>query len=246
MAPSALEPRLEPFDVGGLQGHLFVRNEPQSLGITLVVANAFVATVSADEHGPGHWWIVRCLVQPQYRSLGLGAFSLARLQALVSARPGFSRLEVSPGGYDSDPVRVRAFYERAGFRRVGAEETYVWTPDPYRTLDQRSGLTRTLSMERNTSDAKPLPFWGGEKCYACEATPVGIRDRRPEGGDIEVACERHADPTIEVFKACRLCNGRLGNDYLMIDGQFIHTECERDADDDLFDPDKAHAGRGTR
>jgi len=36
---------------------------------------------------------------------------------------------------------------------------------------------------------------GGSKparCYACDAAPVGVRDRRPEGGRIEDACGRHA------------------------------------------------------
>jgi len=30
-------------------------------------------------------------------------------------------------------------------------------------------------------------------CYACDAVPAGTRDRRPEGGRLEVACARHAE-----------------------------------------------------
>lgn len=32
------------------------------------------------------------------------------------------------------------------------------------------------------------------QCYACDATASGVRDRRPEGGNIEAACARHAEP----------------------------------------------------
>lgn len=32
-------------------------------------------------------------------------------------------------------------------------------------------------------------------CYACEAPAVGVRDRRPEGGKVELACTRHAELT---------------------------------------------------
>lgn len=33
----------------------------------------------------------------------------------------------------------------------------------------------------------------GDRCYACDARAVGTRDRRPEGGQLERACARHAD-----------------------------------------------------
>lgn len=42
------------------------------------------------------------------------------------------------------------------------------------------------------------PTEGARKCYACDATAVGLRDRRPEGGKVERACVRHTDPTIPV------------------------------------------------
>jgi hypothetical protein len=32
------------------------------------------------------------------------------------------------------------------------------------------------------------------RCYACDGAPVGVRDRRPEGGRVELACTRHAEP----------------------------------------------------
>jgi hypothetical protein len=78
---------------------------------------------------------------------------------------------------------------------------------------------------------EPLPFWGGRQCYACDCTKVvGLRDRRPEGGDLEVACERHADPTIPIRKVCFMCQGALGNGSVVIDGDTAHQKCV-DADD---------------
>lgn len=35
-----------------------------------------------------------------------------------------------------------------------------------------------------------------ERCYACDGAVTGLRDRRPEGGKLEPACPRHADPTL--------------------------------------------------
>lgn len=32
-----------------------------------------------------------------------------------------------------------------------------------------------------------------DRCYACDARAIGTRDRRPEGGQLERACARHAD-----------------------------------------------------
>lgn len=31
------------------------------------------------------------------------------------------------------------------------------------------------------------------KCYACDEYAVGARDRRPEGGRLELACARHSE-----------------------------------------------------
>jgi hypothetical protein len=66
------------------------------------------------------------------------------------------------------------------------------------------------------------PFHVGG-CYACDDTAVGVRDRRPEGGMIEAACRRHADPTLRAFAACCFCSGARPS--LVIDGQFAHKSC---------------------
>ena len=39
-----------------------------------------------------------------------------------------------------------------------------------------------------------VPATSDARCYACDASPVGTRDRRPEGGRVEAACVRHAEP----------------------------------------------------
>jgi hypothetical protein len=69
-----------------------------------------------------------------------------------------------------------------------------------------------------------LPFHGGT-CYACGDKAVGFRDRRPEGGVLEPACKRHADPKIKVYEACIYCDGRVRKGSLTIDKDFAHKEC---------------------
>jgi len=76
---------------------------------------------------------------------------------------------------------------------------------------------------------KRIPFFGGEKCYACDEVPIGYRDRRPEGGDMEIACERHADPKIRVYEACIYCNGPIRKGSWVLDtGVFVHQVCQRE------------------
>ncbi len=71
-------------------------------------------------------------------------------------------------------------------------------------------------------------FFGGT-CYACDAKAVGLRDRRPEGGMMERACKRHADPTSLTFDACIYCSGPVRKDSLDIDGEFAHKSCHKEA-----------------
>lgn len=78
-----------------------------------------------------------------------------------------------------------------------------------------------------------VPFHGGEKCYACSAKPVGLRDRRPEGGFLEIACERHADPRIHVYEAC-VCDGPARKGSLSIEGQFVHQSCYKLDSNDIL------------
>ena len=74
--------------------------------------------------------------------------------------------------------------------------------------------------------AKSIPFFT-TRCYACDGEAIGIRDRRPEGGMIEAACKRHADPTIKAFAACMFCSGKSPT--LIIDGDFAHKGCHQKA-----------------
>jgi len=70
--------------------------------------------------------------------------------------------------------------------------------------------------------AKATPFHTS-RCYACDAEACGVRDRRPEGGLIEAACKRHADPSIRSYVACMFCSGPRPT--LLIDGSFAHKGC---------------------
>lgn len=59
-----------------------------------------------------------------------------------------------------------------------------------------TGMRGKSPAQLNREIAEALKTRPRTTCYACDAEASGIRDRRPEGGIIEVACARHADPTI--------------------------------------------------
>lgn len=70
------------------------------------------------------------------------------------------------------------------------------------------------------------PCHGGD-CYACDAPAVGVRDRRPEGGVLEMACKRHADPGIPVFHACMYCSTPVRAASYAVDRHFAHKACHK-------------------
>lgn len=74
---------------------------------------------------------------------------------------------------------------------------------------------------------KKMPFFGGN-CYACDAKAVGLRDRRPEGGELENACTRHRDPTIQTYNACVKCMGPTRKGSLDVGGQNWHRKCHEE------------------
>lgn len=65
------------------------------------------------------------------------------------------------------------------------------------------------------------------RCYACDAPACGVRDRRPEGGSLEAACARHAEPTIKSHAACCYCSAPRPT--LVIDGDLAHKACHVEA-----------------
>lgn len=75
------------------------------------------------------------------------------------------------------------------------------------SLVSRDGKWQSISS-RATARPVSTPYFTSS-CYACDAPACGVRDRRPEGGMVEAACARHADPTIRAHAACGYCSGRL-------------------------------------
>jgi hypothetical protein len=55
-----------------------------------------------------------------------------------------------------------------------------------------------------------------------------LRDRRPEGGDLELACARHRDPSIKTYEACIFCDAPVRKGSVTIDGEFAHRACARE------------------
>lgn len=66
-------------------------------------------------------------------------------------------------------------------------------------------------------------------CYACDAPAIGVRDRRPEGGEVEAGCARHADPTMRARPACMYCRGTVRRGSLVVDGDHAHRACHVEA-----------------
>lgn len=98
-----------------------------------------------------------------------------------------------------------------GYRHSHTRKTKA--PHPY-TISSRVGHAK-----------KRMPF-STRKCYACDSgEAVGVRDRRPEGGMIEAACARHADPTIPAYPACAICQGGIKPTSYDVDGTFVHKAC---------------------
>jgi len=68
-------------------------------------------------------------------------------------------------------------------------------PPTIRTLRRELGSGPELALRGNMKMTK-LPQLS-MKCYACDASAVGVRDRAPEGLELGSACARPADPTLQ-------------------------------------------------
>ncbi len=66
-------------------------------------------------------------------------------------------------------------------------------------------------------------------CYACGAKAVGLRDRRPEGGEVEPACARHAEPRLVPVLVCIYCGEPTRKRAISVDGEGAHARCHREA-----------------
>jgi hypothetical protein len=82
-------------------------------------------------------------------------------------------------------------------------------------------------MSAKKSVAPQVPFFGG-RCYACDAKAVGLTRHYVLAAFVdELACKRHADPSIKVYDACMFCNGPVRKGSVEIDGNFAHAKCMR-------------------
>lgn len=121
------------FAIGGLTGKFAARIERVSIGLSLYVGGgrfAWSGALGVDElpgEPTGVWWVARCLVKEEYRGRGLGSFLVAQVQEHFRELEGFRKMVVEPGGYNADPARQRAFYERQGFREEEPDGALIWT-----------------------------------------------------------------------------------------------------------------------
>lgn len=69
-------------------------------------------------------------------------------------------------------------------------------------------------------------YHGGD-CYACDAPADGVRDRRPEGHDLESACKRHKDPKIKAILVCIFCDGIIRRGAYRVEREYAHVKCHK-------------------
>jgi len=74
------------------------------------------ATASASDLGE-FWYVNRVFVTEAERGKGFGLVVLRRLLDEI-VKMNNKRVVVEPGGYGSDPERLKKFYEKVGFRKT--------------------------------------------------------------------------------------------------------------------------------
>jgi len=103
-----------------VNGDEFAHCDGRSATVIVVHDGAASSTASANRGLDEEWWVVRVKVDEAHRGKGVGTRVLQRLVALVR-EAGVRKLHVSPGGYNSDPEELRAFYRRNGFVDAGQD-----------------------------------------------------------------------------------------------------------------------------
>ena len=121
----------------------------------------------------------------------------------------------------STKKHLDSWLDQHGYRHASAQKQK--TPHPY-PMSSHAKKDSEHARGHARKSTKSLPF-STRKCYACDSEAVGVRDRRPEGGMIEAACARHADPTIPAYPACYICNGRIRPTSYDVDGTWVHKAC---------------------
>lgn len=121
----------ERFEIGDLKGTSFMIKAPYHCSVFLTSARVpfGLGVISVDNLVvDGRWWVARLLIRREHRNRGLGGYLVDRLLREMKTIPGVNVLECAPGGYDSDPDRLVAFYQRHGFRPSAKPGLLVWYP----------------------------------------------------------------------------------------------------------------------
>ena len=116
----------------------------------------------------------------------VGFLGSSRTSTVVSVDDGMLLLEDDRSGLE-ETLRADSSYlvKKVGGRRTATKRKRTTAKKrPSRVSAGRRGYSNN-------------PILKGARCYACDSTKiVGIRDRRPEGGKVELGCSRHADPSL--------------------------------------------------
>lgn len=101
---------------------LLVASTPEA--VTLCSTCRQVAA-GASHMGDGHWYLNRVVVREGNRGKGLGTEAIKRLIDEVRKQGG-TEIVVEPGGYGSDPNKLRIWYARFGFEPAGDPDTFTF------------------------------------------------------------------------------------------------------------------------
>lgn len=92
------------------------------ISVTMIADGRILASAEASRLYRDAWYINRVFVRQDRRGQGWGSKVLGELLSRVDADA-----IVEPGGYGSDPERLRSFYGRHGFQGASAEGQMRWT-----------------------------------------------------------------------------------------------------------------------
>jgi GNAT superfamily N-acetyltransferase len=108
---------------------LSILNSDRNISLTVRSEHFSRGCINADRAdfmGEGVWWLARLRIRPEYQEQGYGAMLLKQLQSELLEHADFKTLVVAPGGYNSNPKRLFAFYRRHGFKSR-ADEALEWS-----------------------------------------------------------------------------------------------------------------------
>lgn len=115
---------------------LAVTKTPEHVCILAVSGERSLGVVDCSRFAgkEGWWYLNRVKVERDYQCKGIGTKMVRELQTVLEKTPGVRGILVEPGGYGSDPERLKLFYAKLGFqlKKSDRSEHMEWRKTPTR------------------------------------------------------------------------------------------------------------------